>query len=298
MASMSQIVKFAENGLVTRARLIENQLDPDAIDYRVRALSLIPIQRGVYRLMGFADTFEMRARAACIYAGKELAISHAGAAYLHGLEGFTRPQIVEALLPPYAKATLSNVLVRRTAEPFQSVELEGIRTTSLARTLIDLADGLTMDELETVLNAAWRKRNTICPWLRQEIARLKRTDWAGLDRLCQLLNRMSGRGLDSELELDALKEIERAGLPKPTKGLVILDDQEQYVIRGDLGWAEWKTVLHVDSVAWHGTEEAMVRDAQQRSELSLLKWTQITVMKRTLKDGLWLAQLDRALRPR
>jgi hypothetical protein len=69
------------------------------------------------------------------------------------------------------------------------------------------------------------------------------------------------------------------------------------VIRGDLGWKEWKTVVHCDSVAFHGTEQAMVRDAFQRSELSLLKWTQITVMKRTLKHGIWRSQLERALHP-
>lgn len=109
---------------------------------------------------------------------------------------------------------------------------------------------------------------------------------------------MDGRGLDSDLELEVLKEVERRGLPKPTKGLVILDTQGRYVIRGDLGWEKWKTVLHCDSVTWHGTEQAMVRDAFQRSELSLLKWTQISVMKRTLEDGIWLRQLERALQPR
>lgn len=298
VASMKEILKFAEDGLVTRAKLIDNSFDADAIDYRVREESLMPVQRGVYRVQGVPDTFEIRARGACIYAGKELAISHQGAAFLHGIEGFSRPENVEVLLPPYKKATLTGVVVRRTAEPFQSLEIERIRVTSLARTVIDLADQLTMDELETVLNATWRKAKTICPWLRQEIAKLKRKEWAGLDRLCQLLSKMDGRGLDSALELDVLKEIERAGLPKPTKGLVILDDLGRYVIRGDLGWKEFTTVLHVDSVAFHGTEQAMLRDAYQRSELSLLKWTQITVMKRTVKDGVWLAQLDRALRPR
>ena len=69
------------------------------------------------------------------------------------------------------------------------------------------------------------------------------------------------------------------------------------MIRGDLGWKDWKTVVHCDSKAWHGTEQAMMRDAFQRSELSLLKWTQIIVMKRTLDDGIWIKQLDRALNP-
>ncbi len=295
---MDEIVKFAELGLVTREKLIAHQLDPDAIDYRAREGSLVAVQRGVYRLRGAPDSFEARALAACLYAGEAAAISHFAAAYLHGIEGFPKPENVEVLLPRQVKAKPSGVLVHRTPEPFQSVKLQGIKTTSLPRTLIDLADQLSFDEVEKALNAAWRKNRAIIPWLKQEMAKLKRKEWSGLDKVSQLVRRMDGRGLDSDLELEVLKEIERRALPKPTKGLVILDDQGRYVIRGDLGWEKWKTVLHCDSVAWHGTEQAMMRDAFQRSELSLLKWTQIAVMKRTLEDGLWLRQLERALQPR
>jgi hypothetical protein len=234
-----------------------------------------------------------------MYMGEGSAVSHRSAAYLHGLEGFTQPNMIELLVPASIRKLAAGVVMHRTFESFQTIECGGIKTTSLARTVLDLADFLSMDETEKVLNAAWRmNRRTMIPWLHQELAKLKRKEWSGLDRVSQLLRRMEGRGLDSDLELEVLREIERAGLPRPTKGLVILDDQERYVIRGDLGWDKWKVVLHCDSVAWHGTEEAMVRDAAQRSELSLLEWTQIIVMKRSLKDRTWLARLDRALRPR
>lgn len=298
MALMDEIVKLAELGLVTREKLIANRFDPDAIDYRAREGSLIAVQRGVYRLRGAPDSFESRALAACSYAGEEAAICHFAAAYLHRIEGFPKPAHLEVLLPRRVKARLSGVLVHRTREPFQSVKLGGIRTTSLPRTLIDLADHLSFDELERALNAVWRMNRAIIPWLRQEIPKLKRREWSGLDKVSQLVRRMDGRGLDSDLELEVLKEIERRALPKATRGLVILDDQGRYVIRADLGWDTWKTVLHCDSVAWHGTEQAMMRDAFQRSELSLLRWTQVSVMKRTLEDGIWLRQLERALQPR
>lgn len=298
MAFMDDVEKFGQRGLVTRQKLIDERFKSEAIDYRVWDHSLIPVQRGIYRFRGVPDSFEIRARAACLYTGDECALSHRAAAYLHGLDGFPEPKQLEMLVPAHLRLKPSGVLVHSTEEPFQWVEENGIRRTALARTVIDLADQLTMDELEKVLNDAWRRRNTICPWLRQEIAKLKREEWKGLDRLCQLLSRMDNRGLDSDLELEVLKRIERAGFPKPTKGLVILDDLGRYVIRGDLGWNEWKTVVHCDSRAWHGTEQAMMRDAFQRSELSLLKWTQITVMKRTLDDGIWIKQLERALRPR
>jgi len=295
---MDEIEKFAEQGLVTRKKLIDERIDSDAIDYRVRVKSLIALHRGVYRFRGVPDSFELRARAACLYTGEEGAISHAAAAHLHGIEDFNEPKSLEMLVPSHLQMKPSGVLIHSTDEPFQSIKRDGIRYTSLPRTLIDIADQLSMDEVEKALNAVWRRQRNIGPWLRQEIAKLRRKEWGGLDRVSQLLGRMDGRGLDSDLELEVLKEIERAGLPKPTKGLVILDGLGRYVIRGDLGWDKWKTVLHCDSVAFHGTEQAMVRDAFQRTELSLLKWTQITVLKRTLKSRIWLAQLDRALHPR
>lgn len=295
---MDEIEKFAEQGLVTRKKLIDERIDSDAIDYRVRVKSLIALHRGVYRFRGVPDSFELRARAACLYTGEEGAISHAAAAHLHGIEDFNEPKSLEMLVPSHLQMKPSGVLIHWTDEPFQSIKRDGIRYTSLPRTLIDIADQLSMDEVEKALNAVWRRQRNIGPWLRQEIAKLRRKEWGGLDRVSQLLGRMDGRGLDSDLELEVLKEIERAGLPKPTKGLVILDGLGRYVIRGDLGWDKWKTVLHCDSVAFHGTEQAMVRDAFQRTELSLLKWTQITVLKRTLKSRIWLAQLDRALHPR
>lgn len=295
---MDEIEKFAEQGLVTRKKLIDEGIHADAIDYRVRVKSLLALQRGVYRFRGVPDSFELRARAACLYTGEEGAISHSAAAHLHGIEDFDEPKSLEMLVPSQLQMKPSGVLVHSTDEPFQSIKRDGIRYTSLPRTLIDIADHLSMDEVEKTLNAIWRNQRNIGPWLRQEIAKLRRKEWGGLDRVSQLLGRMDGRGLDSDLELEVLKEIERAGLPKPTKGLVILDGLGRYVIRGDLGWDKWKTVLHCDSVAFHGTEQAMVRDAFQRTELSLLKWTQITVLKRTLKSRIWLAQLDRALHPR
>jgi hypothetical protein len=299
VAFMDDIAKHARLGVVSRKKLIEEKFNADQLAYRVYDGSLIPVQRGIYRFRGVPQTWDMDALAAQMYVGEGSAVSHNSAAYLHGLEGFAQPKMIELLVPSGVEKLPSGVVLHRTFESFQTTERRGITTTSLARTVLDLADYLSMDETERVLNAAWRmNKRRMIPWLQQEIAKLKRKDWSGLDRVSQLVRRMGDRGLDSELELEVLKEIQRAGLPEPTKGLVILDDDDRYVIRGDLGWKEWKTVLHCDSVAWHGTEEAMLRDAAQRSELSVLKWKQITVMKRTLKDRAWLGQLDRALRPR
>jgi hypothetical protein len=289
--------QYAQLGLVTRKGLVAKDIKEHFVDYRAAEGSLIPVHRGVYRFRGAPESFESKAHALTLYGGPRCAISHFSAAYLHGLEGFKEPSTLELIMPLAVHVKPRGVLIHRTREPFQIYKYKGlIRTTSLARTLIDISPHLPSRELEVTLNSAWRLHRTIGPWLLQEIGKLRRKkNRNGIFALVDLVNRMDGRGLDSTLEVDASRILEKSGLPPPTRGLVILDEKGNYVMRGDLGWERQRTVLHLDSVAFHSTERAMVRDARQRSKLSLMKWTQIVVMKRTLHDGLWVEHLREAL---
>ena len=109
-----------------------------------------------------------------------------------------------------------------------------------------------------------------------------------------MIERMGKRGLDSELELEVLHMIEKEGLPTPERQFTIKDKKGNRVMRGDLGSEAEEIVLHIDS-RFHQSQEAMARDAKQRSTLTDLEWTQLFVTKRTIKDKLWLEQLKRAL---
>jgi hypothetical protein len=89
----------------------------------------------------------------------------------------------------------------------------------------------------------------------------------------------------------------RTNLPLFEKRLVVRELDGTYVIRLDFAWERQKVALHVDGYAYHRDERSMTRDADQRSRLSLLDWTQVVVMSKTLSNGRWLAQLRRALAP-
>jgi hypothetical protein len=207
------------------------------------------------------------------------------------------PTTIDLLTPLSVHVRPSGAHVHRTREPFQIFRVNDlIPTTTIARTLIDLSSLLPSRDLEIALNSAWRKVRTVASWLPHEIGKLHRTkNRQGIETLLAMVNRMHGRGLDSTLEVDALRILEKTDLPPPVRGLIIRDEQGDYVIRGDLGWEREKTVLHCDSVAFHSTERAMVRDAAQRSKLSLLNWTQIVVLKRMLNESTWVDQLRQAL---
>lgn len=295
MATMHGMENFAKLGLVSRRELVK-KLEPNLVDYRVQDGSLIAVHRGVYRFRGSPESWESRALALTMYGGPRSAISHYGAAYLHGLEGFKEPTSLDLLVPIDVQIKPHGATVHRTREHLQIYKIDKmIPTTTMARTLIDLCEHLTDLQLEIALNSAWRMTRTIAPWLCKCIDKLHRTDWRGLDRLITMLKRMNDGGLDSGLEVKAERDIARADLPPPVRRLIIRDEHQRYVIRADLGWVEQRVVVHVDGYAFHQSERAMVRDARQRSQLSLMGWTQIIVMSKTMGDGVWLQQLRRAL---
>ena len=291
---MDELEKLATLGVVAKKDIKDPKLSL-ALDHRARRELLIRIHRGVYRLFGAPDSFESRAYALTKYVGDESAISHFGAAYLHGLEGFKEPTTLEVLVPTSVYVHPSgDCKVHRTREKFQTIKYKKlIRITSLARTLIDLAQHLDEKKLESALNSAYRIKDTIGPWLRTELSSI-RTDWHGRAVLLRLVERMGKRGLDSELELEVLHMIEKAGLPTPAHQFAIRDRNRKYVMRGDLGYEDEEIVLHIDS-RFHQSPQAMARDAKQRSILTDLEWTQLFVTKRTIKDRVWLEQLKRAL---
>lgn len=293
---IDELKEHATFGVVSRKDIIDSKkMDRNSFDYRTRNKTLIKMHRGIYRLFGAEDSFEARAYALTKYAGPRSAISHFGAAHLHGIEGFKEPSSLDVLVPCDVEVHPKGVNVHRTREHFQIYKFEKlIPITSLARTLVDLSEHLDHKRLESALNSAYRIKDTIGPWLRSYLATLDRTDWRGRDVLLQMIERMGKRGLDSELEVEVLHMIEKEDLPTPDRQFEIRDRQGKRVMRGDLGYVEQEIVLHIDS-RFHQSQEAMARDAKQRSILTDLEWTQLFVTKRTIKDRVWLEQLKRAL---
>lgn len=296
MGTMHGMEEFAELGLISRTRALKELEKRRWVDYRVEDGSLVPVHPGVYLFRGAHLSWEAKALALTMYAGKGSAISHHAAAYLHGLDGFRQPQTIDLLVPAHVQIKPGGVRVHRTREPFQIHEVDKlIPTTSLARTLVDLAEKTPKTDLEIALNCAWRKQRTIGPWLRNYVSKLRRTGPRGLDTLMEMVDRLDGSGLDSGLEVKVMRALLRTNLPPFEKRHVVREKDSTYVMRLDFAWPKQKVALHVDGYAFHRDERAMARDADQRSRLSLLGWYQVVVMSRTMGDGRWLAQLRRAL---
>ncbi|WP_169581708.1 MULTISPECIES: hypothetical protein [Microbacterium] len=136
----------------------------DAVRQRVRAGELIRVRRGVYadadswRTARPEDVVVARARAVHLTSSRAPVFSHETAAALHGLPLF-RPDLVRShviLGEARPGGPAGTVRHRGVVTADEVVEIDGLRCTSLARTVADLSRCASFDQAVVVADAALR----------------------------------------------------------------------------------------------------------------------------------------------
>jgi very-short-patch-repair endonuclease len=89
---------------------------------------------------------------------------------------------------------------------------------------------------------------------------------------------MWAAALQSDLELRVLEEIERQGLPRPTRQCpLILADRS--TIHLDFGWPDYRVGLEVDHPAWHDGQVDRQRDGRRDRAAAMEGWVVLRVAK-------------------
>ena len=162
-----------QSGLISRDQAIRTGMSERAIGRRLGAGRWRQVLPGVYRLAGVPTSWEQSLKAATLWGGEGCVVSHRAAAALHGLAGFAR-QGVE--VQSSRRLQRSDVIAHRTCftSSLYPVSIKGIPTTSVTRTLIDLAGTVTLEALEEALDDALRRGLTDLGRLRGvlELARI------------------------------------------------------------------------------------------------------------------------------
>jgi very-short-patch-repair endonuclease len=140
---------------VTHAALLDLGLSRNSISVRCQTGRLIRVHRGVYAV-GHAQTTPIaRADAAILACGDRAALSHDSAAALWGLRKWPRiPEISSALHPrrPGIRVHRTTTLTRGDV-----TIRHGIRVTTVARTIAEIAPRLTDEQLTRVIHEARRE---------------------------------------------------------------------------------------------------------------------------------------------
>ena len=270
-----------------------------SIDWAVKSGRLVRLFRGAFRFAVVAPRWEQNAFLATCLSGAGSALSHATAASIWGLNGFASSHaLIHVSIPGMRKIFLpgQGVTVHRPRVAFEPWARNGFIVTRLARTIIDIAEGVDDEQLEIILDAAQHRFRRLPGWLTQELPKHRQTR-PGLGRLIALLEARNGVATESPLETRFRRRLRLSGLPPPQLQFNICDAQG-FIMRADAAWPAHFVAVHVDSFRWHATRAQFDRDAQQRRRLADSGWISIVVTQRDLDDHEWLEQLARTLRRR
>jgi very-short-patch-repair endonuclease len=242
-----------QHDVVARRQLIELGFRPDAIKHRVAKGRLHPLGWGVYAVGTPHLTRYGRWMAAVLSCGRDAALSDESAAALLGIRR-DRGGKIEVSVSVQVMRRPKGIVVhrRRRRGPWEVTVHEGIPVTSPACTLVDLATRLSRRQLEAAINEA-DKRDLIDPEsLRSALERL--TGRAGVAALRELLDRLTFRLTDSELERHLLPIAHRVGLGPPETGVNVNGFEV------DLYWPDLDLVVETDGLRYHRTPAQQARD--------------------------------------
>jgi hypothetical protein len=265
-------------GIVARAWLLADGVTRRQIDRRTRDGRLQQIYAdGIYAVGHRALRPRAYRIAAVLAGGRDAVLSHRSAADAHGL--LDRPPVRHEVIAPLRRRRReAPIVVYRAALHDDEWELlDGVPTTTVARTLLDLAATCRRSIVDRALEAAERRRILDLADVRAVLARNRgRRGVATLRDAVERLHPATG-DTRSRLEALALRLVTDHGLPQPAVN-VLVDGKEV-----DLLWPHDRLVAELDGRETHLTPQAFERDRRRDAELAAagyrvlrFTWRQLT----------------------
>lgn len=192
-------------------------------------------------------------------------VSHRDAAGLYGVRPANHRDIDVTL--PRSRTPLAGVCLHRAALPPHDVtRMDGIPVTTLARTLVDLADVVPPHQLRRALHEAERVHRNDVREIERIMERTRTRPGGGHAPLRAALADARAHGVRrtrSDLEEIFYGLTERFGIPRPRMNRIVHDCEV------DVWWPAERVAVEVDGWQSHGTRQAFQRDREKGNQLAL-----------------------------
>jgi very-short-patch-repair endonuclease len=298
-----------QDGVVSVRHARRTGLSPGQIGRRRANGRYRRCRRGVVQLAGVPPTWRQAVRIASIAAGDVVAVSHASAVRLYGLE------MPASVHPRWRR---NNSFIELSAPIPRHVRLAGVRghrsgtwderdlntranmtVTSPVRTVIDLSSRLGVDGTGRLVDDMLRRKLLTVAELRDRIADLR----AAPGRSMRVLRTVVAARDDtydpgeSTLEARIRRVIRRKRFPEPVGQHWVRDGA--FAVRLDFAYPDVKVYLEGDGFGWHRFASDLDRDVRRRNGLLQRGWVGLHFTAR-MKDAEIEEQLasfyDRATR--
>jgi hypothetical protein len=271
--SERRIARFA--GIVTTAQLRAAGVSGDQIRRMARQGTLVPVCRGAYAQAAVAAKVAgnparehaLRVASVLAVAGPGDVGSHHSAAIIHGLDqlGRQQPGVVSVTRPPGgSQKGRSGVRLHIAELPGGHVTaVGGVRVTSVARTVVDLARTSPFRSGVVVADSALRAKQTTKAELEAVIADCTR--WPGLRRAGEVVKFSDGKS-ESVLESISRVAFREQGIPPPDLQELVGGD-DGWLGRADFLWRRYGTIGEADGAMKYASPAKAVAQLRRDREL-------------------------------
>ena len=277
-----------QHGVVSRAQLAGLGLTRNAIRRRVERCRLVRLHAGVFAVGHTALTTDSRRLAAVLACGPQALLSHRSAAILWGLLSYS-PQL--EVTAPRSIGPRPGIATHRSRaiHPEDRATRRAIPVTSLARTLVDLADVVDERRLASAVHEAEVRRVFDLDALERTLARLPgRRGTPRLERALAAYRPEPGF-TRSWAERRFVELCERRGLPRPQTNLWIGGCEI------DAYWPDAGLAVEIDGRT-HRTRHAFQEDRERDRHLATLGIQVLRVTAVDLRDERRLASQLKEIR--
>jgi very-short-patch-repair endonuclease len=266
-----------QNGVVHRTQLAEAGLGRSAIAHRVARGRLHRFHRDVY-LVGHPVPPPLAAETAALLAsGRGAVLSHASAGCLWGFA--TADTDVHVTIMARHRTHRDGVRVHcvRSLAVTDVRRRDGLLVTAPSRTLLDLAETTSLEELERAVAEARRLGLVRDGELEAQMAHSHGRH--GVKPLRVVIERESGPAFTrSQAERRLLKLIRNARLPSPRCNVPAAGHEVDFL------WPEQKLVVEIDGYAFHRSRTAFETDRKRDADLQLAGYRVLRITWRRLDD--------------
>jgi hypothetical protein len=261
------VVAVEQRGLLTRRQCLTAGMSDKAIRWRLDRGWWVVVHHGLYATQPGRDEWHTRALAAQL-AVPDSAWSHRTAAYVHGLVHHA-PSTIELVVGTERRVTApTGARVRRRASVNRAVDdLHWPWRTTVAETILDLAESGSADELFALLGRAFQRSLTSEPEIRAALEARRAHPWRSL--LDVVLADVAD-GAESAMEVRYVRDVERPhGLPqgrrqRPSPGAASH--------RHDVGYEAQRVLVELDGRLGHDAHEDRIRDGVRDRRGATVGW--------------------------
>ncbi len=281
LAAVTRSVRH-RSGFISAADLADYGFGRSAVSELVSRQLIERVAPGWYRSAALPWTYDDRVRQTALLGGDGCALAATTA--LHWMNVGARPERIVVISERSRRPSVAGRQLLRSTDllPSDAITYRGVTTTTPARSLIDAARMVSVDQLHRLISAA--VENT--PMTESELAvrflELARRGRPGVVRMRQCLavrtDLVGPKATTFEQDFERI--IIRGGFPTPLRQHRVRCDGKTYQL--DHAWPEFGCWAECDSMLAHGTAEQLASDLERQNRI--IAATTLVPMRFTYRD--------------